>query len=50
MCNEIADGEEEIRRSVRRLVHQGADFIKIMASGGGTVGSIPGQTSYSVAE
>ena len=36
MCNEIADGEEEIRRSVRRLVHEGADYIKIMASGGGT--------------
>ena len=36
MCNEIADGEEEMRRSVRRLVHEGADYIKIMASGGGT--------------
>ena len=50
MCNEIADGEEEMRRSVRRLVHQGADFIKIMASGGGTAGTIPGRASYSVAE
>ena len=28
MCNEVADGEEEIRRSVRRLVHEGADYIK----------------------
>jgi len=25
ICNEIADGEEEVRRSVRRLVHEGAD-------------------------
>jgi imidazolonepropionase-like amidohydrolase len=47
MCNEIADGEEEIRRSVRRLVHEGADYIKIMASGGGTAGTIPGRASYS---
>lgn len=50
MCNEIADGEEEMRRSVRRLVHEGADYIKIMASGGGTAGTIPGRASYSTAE
>ncbi len=50
MCNEVADGEEEIRRSVRRLVHEGADYIKIMASGGGTAGTIPGRASYSTAE
>ena len=50
MCNETADGEEEIRRSVRRLVNEGADYIKIMASGGGTVGTDPTRASYSVAE
>jgi len=50
MCNEVADGAEEMRRSVRRLVHQGADFIKVMASGGGTVGTIPGRPSYSIEE
>ncbi|MBM3276520.1 MAG: amidohydrolase family protein [Candidatus Handelsmanbacteria bacterium] len=50
MCNEVADGEEEIRRSVRRLVHEGADYIKIMASGGGTAGTIPGLASYTTAE
>jgi len=50
MCNEVADGEQEIRRSVRRLVHEGADYIKIMASGGGTEGTIPGRASYSEAE
>jgi imidazolonepropionase-like amidohydrolase len=50
MCNETADGEQQIRRSVRRLVHEGADYIKIMASGGGTEGTIPGLASYSTAE
>ncbi|MCZ6677153.1 MAG: amidohydrolase family protein, partial [Candidatus Poribacteria bacterium] len=50
MCNEVADGEAEIRKSVRRLVHEGADYIKIMASGGGTEGTIPGRASYTTAE
>jgi imidazolonepropionase-like amidohydrolase len=50
MCNETADGPEEVRKSVRRLVHEGADYIKIMASGGGTVGTDPGRASYSVEE
>ena len=50
MCNETADGEAEMQRSVRRLVHEGADYIKIMASGGGTEGTIPGRASYTVAE
>lgn len=49
-CNEEADGEDEIRKSVRRLVHEGADYIKIMASGGGTRGTIPGRASYTEAE
>jgi imidazolonepropionase-like amidohydrolase len=49
-CNEVADGEDEMRRSVRRLVHEGADYIKIMASGGGTAGTIPGRASYSTQE
>ena len=50
MCNEVADGEAEIRKSVRRLVHDGADYIKIMASGGGTIGTEPGVASYSQEE
>jgi len=50
MCNETADGVDEIRKSVRRLVHEGADYIKIMASGGGTAGTDPGRASYSVDE
>jgi imidazolonepropionase-like amidohydrolase len=49
-CNGTADGEEQIREAVRRLVAEGADHIKIMASGGGTVGTDPGRGSYSVNE
>jgi imidazolonepropionase-like amidohydrolase len=49
-CNEVADGEAELRRSVRRLVHEGADHIKVMASGGGTRGTEPGRPSYTVDE
>ena len=50
MCNEVADGDAEIRKSVRRLVHEGADYIKIMASGGGTPGTTPGIASYTQEE
>jgi imidazolonepropionase-like amidohydrolase len=49
-CNGTADGEEQIRETVRRLVAEGADHIKIMASGGGTEGTDPGQASYSPSE
>ncbi len=49
-CNEEANGEEEIRKSVRRLIHEGADYIKIMASGGGTRGTVPGKASYTEEE
>jgi imidazolonepropionase-like amidohydrolase len=33
------DGPDEMRREARRLLGEGADFIKIMAAGGGTVGT-----------
>jgi len=49
-CGEEADGEEAIRESVRRLVAEGADHIKIMASGGGTVGTDPTRASYTVSD
>ena len=49
-CNEVADGAEEVRRSVRRLVAEGADHIKIMASGGATAGNLPFRASYGVEE
>jgi imidazolonepropionase-like amidohydrolase len=37
-----ADGTDGVRRKVREIARQGADFIKIMGSGGGT----PGTTSW----
>jgi imidazolonepropionase-like amidohydrolase len=49
-CNGTADGEVEIRQAIRQLVGEGADHIKIMASGGGTAGTDPGRASYEVAE
>lgn len=49
-CGEEADGEEAIRQSVRRLVTEGADHIKVMASGGGTAGTDPTRASYTVQE
>ena len=49
-CNGTAQTEEEIRSAIRQLVSEGADYIKIMASGGGTEGTEPGKASYSSAE
>jgi imidazolonepropionase-like amidohydrolase len=49
-CNGVADGEVAIRAAVRQLVAEGADHIKIMASGGATAGNIPYYPSYSAAE
>jgi imidazolonepropionase-like amidohydrolase len=46
----VADTPEEIRRNVRVLVAEGADVIKLVASGGGTTGGIPYLASYTVAE
>lgn len=49
-CNGTADGSDEMRATVHRLVAEGADHIKIMASGGGTIGTDPGRASYTVEE
>ena len=49
-CNQEADGVEGVRKAVRHLVRDGADFIKIMASGGGTAGTDNRRPSYSVKE
>jgi imidazolonepropionase-like amidohydrolase len=49
-CNGEADGEVEIRAAVRQLVAEGADHIKIMASGGGTAGTLPQYASYTSQE
>jgi imidazolonepropionase-like amidohydrolase len=42
----VADGPVEIARAVRRRVADGADFIKLIGTGGGTPGSQPDQASY----
>jgi imidazolonepropionase-like amidohydrolase len=46
----VADTADEIRKQVRILVAEGADAIKLVASGGGTKGGIPYLPSYTVAE
>jgi imidazolonepropionase-like amidohydrolase len=46
----VADTPEEIRRNVRVLVAEGADVIKLVASGGGTKGGIPYLASSTVDE
>src|SRR5215472_17140144 len=46
----VADTPDEIRRNVRVLVAEGADVIKLVASGGGTAGGIPYLASYTVDE
>lgn len=42
-----ADGVDGVRRKVREMVKLGADFIKVMASGGGTVGTQSWNPSFS---
>jgi imidazolonepropionase-like amidohydrolase len=44
------DGSDGLRRMVRRLVGLGADFIKVMAAGGGTPGSLPQFPSFTTEE
>jgi imidazolonepropionase-like amidohydrolase len=46
----VADTADEIRRQVRMLVAEGADVIKVVASGGGTKGGIPYLASYTADE
>jgi imidazolonepropionase-like amidohydrolase len=49
-CGSEADGVEGVRAEVRKLIKEGADFIKIMATGGSTWSSNPLQPSYTVEE
>ena len=49
-CNGEADGEDGVRDAVRQLVKEGPDFIKIMASGGGTAITDNRKHSYGVSE
>jgi imidazolonepropionase-like amidohydrolase len=45
-----ADGEVAVRAEVRKLLKEGADYIKIVASGGSTRTSDPNRASYTVPE
>jgi imidazolonepropionase-like amidohydrolase len=42
----VADGPAEIARAVRRRIADGADFIKLIGTGGGTPGTRPARASY----
>ena len=45
-----AEGEAAVRRAVRRMHKAGADFIKVMATGGGTRGTNPRAAQYELEE
>ena len=45
-----AEGETAVRRAVRRMHQAGADFIKVMATGGGTRGTNPNAAQYGIEE
>ncbi len=45
-----ADGVEGVRAKAREMVRLGADFIKVMGSGGGTPGTMSWLPSYTKAE
>ncbi|HVA87763.1 MAG TPA: amidohydrolase family protein [Candidatus Saccharimonadales bacterium] len=47
---QAADGEDGVRRAVRELIRDGADWIKITATGGSTKSSDPWRPSFRVAE
>ena len=49
-CGSEADGRDGVRQEVRKLVKEGADFIKIMATGGSTWSSDPLRPSYTAEE
>lgn len=40
------DGEVGLRRAVRDVIARGADYVKVMAAGGGTPGSLPQYPSF----
>ena len=43
----VANGPDEIVRAVQRRIADGADFIKMIGTGGGTPGTQPSEASYS---
>ncbi len=49
-CGQEADGEVGVVKAVRQLVKDGADFLKIMASGGGTKGTDATRPTFTTKE
>ncbi|MFC4671572.1 amidohydrolase family protein [Seohaeicola nanhaiensis] len=45
-----ADGEAALRQKVRALIKDGAEFIKVMGSGGGTIGTASWRPAFTQAE
>ena len=45
-----ADGVDGVRAATRQLIKEGADFIKVMATGGSTLASDPYRPAYAVDE
>ena len=45
-----ADGVDGVRHAARLLIKQGADFLKVMATGGSTLGTDPFRPAYSAEE
>jgi imidazolonepropionase-like amidohydrolase len=46
----VSEGYQGLRKAVERWVGKGADFIKLIATGGGTPGTLPAYASYSGAD
>ena len=47
----VADSVDEVRKAVRRVLHGGADLVKVIATGAVmTAGGVPGAPEYSEAE
>lgn len=47
-CGGTAATVPDVRNAVRRLAEEGVDHIKVIASGGGTAGSRPEESTYSL--
>jgi imidazolonepropionase-like amidohydrolase len=47
-CGGTAATVADVREAVRRLADEGVDHIKVIASGGGTAGSRPEESTYSL--
>ena len=45
-----ADGVDGVRNAARRLINDGADFLKVMATGGSTLGTDPYHPTYDMGE